>query len=144
MKINDIILKEELDQKEADMVYQGLIASGEEYDKMVAREFQITRNDPRHTSGDTAQQAAETRARNKMKKSIDKIKKAEDAGNLTIDSGTTFNLNGQDITNATGTFSNAGTIQVNGSETNSRLRPNKGMPYRPGTSGICLLFFAVR
>ena len=33
MKINDIILKEELDQKEADMVYQGLIASGEEYDK---------------------------------------------------------------------------------------------------------------
>ena len=85
MKINDIILKEELDQKEADMVYQGLIASGEEYDKMVAREFQITRNDPRHTSVDTAQQAAETRARNKMKKSIDKIKKAEDDGNLTID-----------------------------------------------------------
>ena len=55
MKINDIVLKEEIDQKEADLVFQGLVASGDPYDKQVANEFQKTRLDPRYTSVDAAQ-----------------------------------------------------------------------------------------
>jgi len=77
MKINDIILTEQIDQKEADMVYQSLIAAGDPYDKEVAKEFQSTRLDPRYTSIDAAQQAAETKARQKTKAKINKLKNAE-------------------------------------------------------------------
>ena len=84
MKINDIILKEEIDQKEADLVFQGLVASGDPYDKQVANEFQKTRLDPRYTSVDAAQQAAETRARNAMKAKINKLKRAEEQGKIKV------------------------------------------------------------
>lgn len=84
MKINDIILKEEIDQKEADLVFQGLVASGDPYDKQVANEFQKTRLDPRYTSVDAAQQAAETRARNSMKAKINKLKRAEEQGKIKV------------------------------------------------------------
>tara|TARA_Y100000768_G_scaffold158864_1_gene118607 strand:- start:3390 stop:3914 length:525 start_codon:yes stop_codon:yes gene_type:complete len=84
MKINDIILKEEIDQKEADMVYQSLIASGDPYDKQVAQQLQRTRTDPRYTSVDAAQQAAETRARNEMKTKINKLKTAEETGKIKV------------------------------------------------------------
>ena len=84
MKINDIILKEEIDQKEADLVFQGLVASGDPYDKQVANEFRKTRLDPRYTSVDAAQQAAETRARNSMKAKINKLKRAEEQGKIKV------------------------------------------------------------
>tara|TARA_B100000900_G_C20539510_1_gene699824 strand:+ start:573 stop:1094 length:522 start_codon:yes stop_codon:yes gene_type:complete len=84
MKIYDIILKEEIDQKEADLVFQGLIASGDPYDKEVAKQFQKTRIDPRYTSVDAAQQAAETRARNEMKAKINKLKRAEAEGKIKV------------------------------------------------------------
>ena len=84
MKINEIILKEELDQKEADMVYQGLISSSDPYDRQVAQSFMKTRNDPRHASVDSAQQAAETQARNEMKKKVAKIKQAEADGKIKV------------------------------------------------------------
>ena len=89
MKINDIILKEEIDQKEADLVFQGLVASGDPYDKQVANEFQKTRLDPRYTSVDAAQQAAETRARNAMKAKINKLKRAEEQGKIGQDENLT-------------------------------------------------------
>ena len=63
MKISDIIA-EAIDQKEADEVLKSLVASGDP----AAKFFQQTRHDPRHTSIDSAQRAAERMAAAEQKR----------------------------------------------------------------------------
>ncbi len=70
MKIVDII--ERIDQKEADEVLKSLVSSGDP----AAKFFQQTRYDPRHTSIDSAQRAAErmSHAEQKRKSSQERPK----------------------------------------------------------------------
>lgn len=75
MKINEII-KEEIDQREADKVYQSLIATNSPMARLTAYYFQQTRNSARHTSIDSAQQEAEILA----KAALDKIDQSKQQG----------------------------------------------------------------
>tara|TARA_R110002074_G_scaffold310910_1_gene481800 strand:- start:1578 stop:2105 length:528 start_codon:yes stop_codon:yes gene_type:complete len=66
MKINDIVLTEAVDQVEASQLYTALISSNDPYLKRIAYYFQSTRNDQKHTTVDSAQQAAEGMVRREM------------------------------------------------------------------------------
>lgn len=67
MRINELF--EAIDQKEADEVLRGLIATG---DSVAARYFMQTRYDPRHASIDSAQRAAERMAKRDLERETDK------------------------------------------------------------------------
>jgi len=67
MRIRDLF--EAIDQKEADEVLRSLVATG---DSVTARYFMQTRYDPRHTSIDSAQRAAERMAKKEQERSIDR------------------------------------------------------------------------
>lgn len=64
MKISDIIV-EAIDQKDANEVYNSLIADG---DSLIAKYFQQTRNSPKYTSIDSALRAAERMASAEQKR----------------------------------------------------------------------------
>jgi hypothetical protein len=64
MRIHDLF--EGIDQKEADDVLRSLVATG---DSVTARYFMQTRYDPRHTSIDSAQRAAERMAKKEQERS---------------------------------------------------------------------------
>jgi hypothetical protein len=64
MRIRDLF--EGIDQKEADEVLRGLVATG---DSVTARYFMQTRYDPRHSSIDSAQRAAERMAKKEQERS---------------------------------------------------------------------------
>ncbi len=64
MRIRDLF--EAIDQKEADEVLRSLVATG---DSVTARYFMQTRYDPRHTSIDSAQRAAERMAKKEQERS---------------------------------------------------------------------------
>lgn len=67
MRINELF--EAIDQKEADELLRGLIATG---DSVTARYFMQTRYDPRHTSIDSAQRAAERMAKRDLERDSNK------------------------------------------------------------------------
>lgn len=64
MKINEIIV-EAIDQKEANEVYNALIADG---DHLTAKYFQQTRNSPKYNNIDSAMRAAERMASSEERK----------------------------------------------------------------------------
>ncbi len=64
MRINELF--EAIDQKEADEVLRSVVATG---DSVTARYFMQTRYDPRHTSIDSAQRAAERMAKKEQDRS---------------------------------------------------------------------------
>lgn len=67
MRINELF--EAIDQKEADEVLRGLIATG---DSVTAKYFMQTRYDPRHASIDSAQRAAERMAKRELDRDSNK------------------------------------------------------------------------
>ena len=71
MKINDIILESGMSpdqQKEAQAVYTALVSSNDPYLNRVAYYFASTRNEIRHRTVDSAQQAAEAMVRREVTK----------------------------------------------------------------------------
>lgn len=71
MKINDIILEAGMSpdqQKEAQAVYTALVSSNDPYLNRVAYYFASTRNEIRHRTVDSAQQAAEAMVRREVTK----------------------------------------------------------------------------
>ena len=73
MRILDII--ESIDQKDADEVLKGLVATG---DSLTAKYFMQTRHDSRHRSIDSAQRAAERMARVELDRQQPVVQKSAD------------------------------------------------------------------